>query len=861
MKTKNMGFYQTLVSYGKMSVKRWVNKFSVIQFRKKKEEERTGTRKKSKSGFFMIMMCVLMMFSAFSMCYRLLNVYSYDLNKRFIDKEKPYILNEYVYNLLKKYVAFDSKESKIEITKLFDRIAFNKLKDKLKNTPSYSDFLKGKVKIKSDKSITRNLWKILNTKGISGFAYVKRKMDSFRTFPINLKILFKLLGIISIIAFIALFFMALANKNDNLGQVEWTMEWLFSFPVPTKSLFMIKVLEYTFFSPLQWFIYFPFHTIIFLLLDFVWWHAGLLGFLSTVYLSVLLSSFRLVCEIWIRLNLPRSSIKNIQALFTIVGMFFLLSVFFLSNSHTIPIFLIEIAENLPFSFLFCPITFPLRLLFGGMDILLLLCIIAIFVLIPAICLMIAKKMVSKGLLKSTGVFQGSRNIETTKVLSRKTIFRGVISKDLKHLWRDKNHMVQTLVVPLIIVLYNIFITPDLMQNIISSFNTIALLAFAIGGYTFVFGCFQVLNIEQQSLWLLFTFPEGIKKILTKKIIMWAFIGMGYPIIILVGGFVLIPFSLSMVLKTVIVITSLFLYAFLAGGMGILATNPMETEATKRINSGESMGYFLLLAVFGGSLYLNNILNILVMMFLIFVLVFATWQKVDDNIPFLLDPINDAPSKIDLKTGMISVFLFFFLQQVLFLCYLGTSWSSQQQVIASYFTSGLLVILGLLYSLYRNKVKDIFKKTGLRSELPKKIKRTHIKNAFFAGIGVSVLGVAYLKIIDVSGFFVKERNMFMENSGKNLSGSFFWLLVLYVFLAPVFEEFLFRGIVFQGFRRSTGLKVSIACSAIVFALVHNVVAIIPVFLLGVVTAYFFEKTNWLIPSIIIHMIYNAVMIFV
>ena len=850
-----------MITFGKMSIRRWMNKFSAIQFRKKTDEKRTGTRGRAKSGFFILFICVTMMFSAFSMCCKLISVCSLQLDQEFIEKEKPYILSHGDYIRLDRFEATNPVKAKKLIIKLSRVNFFLKSYPELNLKSQFKEWLKKNSDNQIVKESADKLWERFKTKGISGFAYKGSRNETSWPFISNVKKLLKILGFLSIIAFIALTFINLAGRNEHLGEVEWSMEWLFSFPVPTTSLFMIKVFEYALFSPFQWFIYFPLHTVVFMGLGIVWWQAAIIGFFCALYLSFLLASIKLVCEIWIRLNMSRSMIKNLQALFTLLGITALMSVFFLANARTIPVFIIQIIEKLPFSYLNFPITLPLKLFFGRIDFFALLYIIICQITIPLLCLLIAKKLVSNGLLKSSSVFQGVRTKKTDKKDSKKSIFRGVIGKDLKHLWRDKNHMVQTLFVPLILIIYNLFITPDLLKNIMSEFNSIAVLAFVIGSYTFIYGCFQVLNIEQQSLWLLFTFPSGIKKILKKKIVMWAFIGLVYPTVIIVAGYVMVPFNLYMIPMTFIVFAALFLYAFISGGIGILSTNPTEIETTKRIDPGGSMGYLFLLMIFAVTLYLYNFWNIMVMMFLLSVMVFAIWQKVDDFIPFMLDPTNAPVQKIDLKTGMISVFMFFFLQQVLRFCYMNSSWTLPQQVTASYFTAGMIVILGLCYSLFRQKVKDILIKTGLKSGLAGNLKRVYIFKSFFAGICMSVVGVAYLKIIDVLGLFLTERNMFMENAGKNLSGSFFWVVILYVFLAPFIEEFLFRGIIYQGLRRSASLRVSIVCSAVIFALVHNIVAIIPVFLLGVVTAYFFEKTNWLLPSIIIHMIYNAVIILV
>jgi ABC-2 type transport system permease protein len=89
---------------------------------------------------------------------------------------------------------------------------------------------------------------------------------------------------------------------------------------------------------------------------------------------------------------------------------------------------------------------------------------------------------------------------------------------------------------------------------------------------------------------------------------------------------------------------------------------------------------------------------------------------------------------------------------------------------------------------------------------------------------------------------------------------FWLILLTIIAAPVFEEFIFRGLVFRGLQRTTGPTLAVVGSAALFALVHPPIAIIPVFGLGIAAAISFERTGFLLAPIIAHCVYNASVIF-
>ncbi|MHB2017006.1 MAG: CPBP family intramembrane glutamic endopeptidase [Candidatus Xenobia bacterium] len=86
----------------------------------------------------------------------------------------------------------------------------------------------------------------------------------------------------------------------------------------------------------------------------------------------------------------------------------------------------------------------------------------------------------------------------------------------------------------------------------------------------------------------------------------------------------------------------------------------------------------------------------------------------------------------------------------------------------------------------------------------------------------------------------------------------WMLILLVgVVGPIFEEFLFRGVLYSSFRQvMTPLK-AMALSAFLFSAIHvDPGAFLPIFVLGFVMAWLFEKTGSLLPNCIIHMMQNT-----
>ena len=76
-------------------------------------------------------------------------------------------------------------------------------------------------------------------------------------------------------------------------------------------------------------------------------------------------------------------------------------------------------------------------------------------------------------------------------------------------------------------------------------------------------------------------------------------------------------------------------------------------------------------------------------------------------------------------------------------------------------------------------------------------------------------------------------------------------------AAVWEETLFRGLFLQGLKRDFGRFVAVVLSAGVFAAIHGSITVMPaIFVMGLILAYIYEKTDSLWASIGFHATFNA-----
>ena len=76
-------------------------------------------------------------------------------------------------------------------------------------------------------------------------------------------------------------------------------------------------------------------------------------------------------------------------------------------------------------------------------------------------------------------------------------------------------------------------------------------------------------------------------------------------------------------------------------------------------------------------------------------------------------------------------------------------------------------------------------------------------------------------------------------------------------APVMEEIIFRGIVFQKLTITQNFRKALLISASLFAIVHFRYDLIPLFITGIILVILYLKTKQLIVPIISHFFYNLI----
>jgi len=129
-----------------------------------------------------------------------------------------------------------------------------------------------------------------------------------------------------------------------------------------------------------------------------------------------------------------------------------------------------------------------------------------------------------------------------------------------------------------------------------------------------------------------------------------------------------------------------------------------------------------------------------------------------------------------------------------------------------------------------------------------------------GLGCGLLIASYMIILVHNGVLTL---LGVETQGTEILKLFdsldspIWFIIVGVIFAPIVEELFFRGFLFQGFRQRYGWVGGALLSSAIFGLAHlDPVALIPTFILGLLLAYMYQRSNSVWPGIILHVLVNA-----
>jgi membrane protease YdiL (CAAX protease family) len=526
--------------------------------------------------------------------------------------------------------------------------------------------------------------------------------------------------------------------------------------------------------------------------------------------------------------------------------------------------LASLANRLPSLALYAPFSLPLWLALGGHTAwLAALGAIALLLVLLSSSVWIAEYMVRNGVTSGSGNLVAARTGVMQSSGSAAGFLRGGALKELRAVLRDRQLRAQALVTPIVLIGLQLWLNPRLLEGILSNPRHVATAAFAFAMVILASGGCGALATEGPALWLLYTVPQRLERMLVAKLSVWVSLALLYSAAVLgVAGYRSPALLLSSLPYLALVVPGIALYAVIAFGLGMLGTDPMEAEPRKRIRVGSVYLFMILASMFSYALYVPSWWAKLTQLVLSALLSFALWQKVKDHSPFLLDPTEAPPPRIAVADGVMAALAFFVLHGLLQLLFARYGVSPGRALFMAFVGAGSLVALAALLIFQQSGVPELLRTLGIR--MPKGTSQRGAARAILLGLGAGVasasVGLVYLWLCQRVGFLRQLRDEALQLSDADGRGALrLWFFGLAVFAAPVFEEFIFRGVLFRGFRRSMTAGAAALASAAVFALVHPAIAAAPVFVLALLSALAYERSRWLATPVLAHMVYNAVLV--
>jgi membrane protease YdiL (CAAX protease family) len=617
-----------------------------------------------------------------------------------------------------------------------------------------------------------------------------------------------------------------------LSKPDWDLEWLVTLPVDKATLLWARVLERTVVNPGGLLALWPSTTVI------AWysgqgWLSPLSGLAASLLLLALAAMLRTLVDTGLRLSLSPARLGNLQALLSVAGVFPM----YMGMSFGMGAggFAHGWAAAMPAWSGWTPPGLLVRVLNAASPAAALLpacLLLAQVLLLMWLGMALLRRQLRHGVV-GVGQREASRKRSPAALHAgqwRARIGTVIQRRELTLLMRDRNFMVQTLLLPLLILGGQAVFSGQArdLHALLSNPALLASTGFFLGTYVLMMSAFQTINKEGGALWLLYTFPVSVEQTLRQKAQLWAALALLYPLILFGAALAWQDaWRWDMAGLMLLALAGIPLYSMIAVALGVFASDPLATEARAKIRPTYMYLYLLLTGLYIAMLAAGSVVQQLVFVVLTAALAVALWQKARDALPYLLDPAASPPARVTAADGLIAAMLFFILQILLLILL--------KDKVAGVLT---YVLLRLVY--WRAGTAGV----------PRMARGRHPWRWGTAGAAVAALaGIACAALLPQPAASLPGV----------LSWDGLWLLALGVLAAPLCEEFIFRGLLQGGLRRSLPAWQAIGIAAALFAMMHPPASMLPVFVLGLCAGFAYERSGALLAPMLVHAGYNAALL--
>lgn len=165
-------------------------------------------------------------------------------------------------------------------------------------------------------------------------------------------------------------------------------------------------------------------------------------------------------------------------------------------------------------------------------------------------------------------------------------------------------------------------------------------------------------------------------------------------------------------------------------------------------------------------------------------------------------------------------------------------------------TNIIMVMYILYMIRKSGEKltfdfSVFKKQGIKLEIIK-----------LEAICI-VLSIGLIMVFSAVIYMIQLSNMNEILTEEPITGSFMYQFILGVIIAPIVEEFIFRGVIFTRLSTKVSIPKAIIISSALFAILHITKAMGSAFVAGVVLCMLFIKYDNILVNISLHMLNNFI----
>lgn len=630
-------------------------------------------------------------------------------------------------------------------------------------------------------------------------------------------------------------------QNKELSRLDWDIEWLWCLPVSISVMYTSKIIEHTFLNFFSWIFTLSWYSCLFWYWKYSYFQIAILTFGLGLLTNYIVSIGRFILEFTLRAIFAIYHLRNIQALASVLTMALMMVIFSIAMEiGQQDYFIYSWIRAVGLYSLLLPTGLGIKLIalgYQGKEVLLLLSEV---LALTFLCISLIQRVAGKRFETGGGAQKSQRH-------NRQLVTRefGLIGKEITLLIRDKHLLLQVALMPLFLVSMQLFFAPEFLKSLLKDPLYWGTASFVIGAYSLQFSTLNLILHEKKALWVLYVLPHSFTQLILKKIAFWIALAEFYALFAFSLGWFyrqsISWYSIAILLNITLAIA---LLGIIGASLGVIGSDPLNSEPQKRMRIDIAYLFMLLMSLMAGSLMINVWQRIVY--FLLFgFLGLALWQKASEQFFYLLDASPDRRREVDLADGLICVVLFSFLQFMGNSIFLAANFSSGVSLTVSFFLAGMLSVFLVLFTLWRHGVQ-LKNAIGFKSRLNG---QQHLKIILFYSTAVIGFGFIYLYGLSFYDW---------DDSGRGIKSQFLFMIA--VLMAPFFEEIMFRGLVFKGLLNTFSLHLAAAISALIFALVHPPISMIPVFFVGISTALAYDKTKSLWAPMAIHGLYNLSIVF-